>query len=224
MSESPLPESTALAAGTLHARTFGNEFLLLNAESSDAPDLPSIGRAMLGAKLPFVEEVIATEREICLKLNEHYQPGALSKLQHVALPDTQGSQHKPFRLPVVIDINAEDWPPIESHTGMNREAYCEKFLACRLRVAMIGFLPGFVYLSGLPTELHVPRKETPTRQTTPGALAIGGPYAGVYSLPSPAGWNVIGQIGIDLLQADRLPPIELQPGDEVTLDPIEANS
>ena len=86
---------------------------------------------------------------------------------------------------------------------------------------MFGFLPGFVYLQMLPDELQVPRKESPTARTQPNAFAIGGPYAGVYSLPSPAGWNVIGQLQESLLQTDQLPPVSLRPGDRVRLTPWE---
>ena len=62
------------------------------------------------------------------------------------------------------------------------------------RVEEIAFAPGFLYLSGLPPSMHLPRRATPRANIRPRSLAIGGHYLGVYPLASPGGWNVIGTI------------------------------
>jgi len=110
---------------------------------------------------------------------------------------------------------------VTDYTKLSRADYIERLLQTELTVAMFGFLPGFVYFQGLDKSLHVPRKTSPTSRTSPNAFAIGGPYAGVYSLPSPAGWNVLGQIPWSLLQTNKLPPMALQPGDKITLTRVD---
>jgi inhibitor of KinA len=45
----------------------------------------------------------------------------------------------------------------------------------------------------------------------------------VYSLPSPAGWNVIGRVGVELLRRDAIPPMLLSPGDRVKLVKVNAD-
>ncbi|MEU1125507.1 carboxyltransferase domain-containing protein [Streptomyces sp. NPDC005899] len=60
------------------------------------------------------------------------------------------------------------------------------------RVAFCGFAPGFGYLTGLPGHLRVPRRSTPRTRVPAGALALAGPYTGVYPRPSPGGWQLIG--------------------------------
>ena len=39
---------------------------------------------------------------------------------------------------------------------------------------MLGFLPGFLYLSGLDDQLHCPRKDNPSLNVPAGAVGIGG--------------------------------------------------
>lgn len=207
--------------GSVEATSYADHFALFRPEPVGQIDMPTFGRAILDAGLPFVEEVIATEAEVCIKFNEQFEPDSLAALERITLPDSCDMEDRaPLSLPVWLPDNFPDWGRIETHTGLTREEYLEQLLTCRFRVAMIGFLPGFVYLSGLTESLHVPRKATPDRQTSPGALAVGGNYLGVYSLPSPAGWNVVGSLAVRLMQIDRLPPVQLRPGDTLTLDRI----
>lgn len=62
------------------------------------------------------------------------------------------------------------------------------------RVAFCGFAPGFGYLTGLPEHLHVPRRATRGPGYPCGALALAGPYTGVYPRPSPGGWQIVGRM------------------------------
>jgi len=58
---------------------------------------------------------------------------------------------------------------------------------------MIGFTPGFPYLEGLDEALHLPRRASPRPRIEAGAVAIGGPHAGIYSVASPGGWHLLGR-------------------------------
>ena len=60
-------------------------------------------------------------------------------------------------------------------------------------IAMLGFLPGFAYLSGLNPDLETPRLEVPRVRIEAGAVGIGGAQTGIYPLPSPGGWQIIGR-------------------------------
>jgi KipI family sensor histidine kinase inhibitor len=210
-----------LDGGLLQATNYQNEFVLLRPQAVDKIDLPALGRAILDMQFAFVDEVIATEVEICLKLNERFGPDSLSSFQQLEISqfdESASHESKPFRAPIWFSDADDDWTRVCQHTQLAREQIIEQLLACRFQVAMIGFLPGFLYLNGLPAELQVPRKENPDKRTAAGAFAIGGKYAGIYSLPSPAGWNVVGSLGVELLQTTQLPPLQLQPGDAIVLE------
>lgn len=87
-------------------------------------------------------------------------------------------------------------------------------------VAIMGFLPGFPYITGLPEKIWTARKSTPRTHVPKGAVGIGGSYTGIYSLPSPGGWNIIGQTPLTLFDQKKSNPFFFQPGDKVKFIPI----
>ena len=71
-------------------------------------------------------------------------------------------------------------------------------------IAMLGFLPGFAYLSGLNPDLETPRLEVPRVRIEAGAVGIGGAN-GHLPLPSPGGWQIIGRSPLRPYDAEREP-------------------
>lgn len=70
-------------------------------------------------------------------------------------------------------------------------------------VYAIGFCPGFPYLGYLPEKLcGVPRLEKPRLQVEPGSVGLTGRQTGVYPLPRPGGWNLIGQTPLELVNVE----------------------
>jgi UPF0271 protein len=61
-------------------------------------------------------------------------------------------------------------------------------------VEMMGFAPGFAYLSGLDARLVLPRRPTPRPRVPAGSIGIAGPYTGVYPFASAGGWHLIGTV------------------------------
>lgn len=98
----------------------------------------------------------------------------------------------------------------------------ERHAAGRYTVAMIGFAPGFPYLSGLDPALALPRLATPRTQVAPGSVAIGGVQTGIYPRASPGGWRVLGRTPLTLFDPQRDPPTALLPGDRVRFVAIDA--
>ena len=220
----------------VQVQNFGDEFLLLRATESDGVDFAVLGRSLFERQFNFVNEVIATEVEICLKLNRSFDSQCLVQLQQLETsPDNATksghnaaksghnaakSEHSAvLQLPVCFS-EADDWEAVCNSTRLDRSTYLQRLLECQFQVATIGFLPGFVYLNGLPDSLQVDRKSNPDRQAEANSFAVGGRYAGIYSLPSPTGWNVLGRLAVSLLQTDQLPPVALQPGDQLTLESV----
>lgn len=82
-------------------------------------------------------------------------------------------------------------------------------------VNMLGFLPGFLYLSGLNEQLHCPRKSTPSLKVPAGAVAIGGGQTGIYPVESPGGWHIIGRTPISIFNPHTEMPFIAEPLDKV---------
>lgn len=89
-------------------------------------------------------------------------------------------------------------------------------------VAMIGFAPGFPYLSGLDPALALPRLATPRTDVAAGSVAIGGAQTGIYPRPGPGGWRLLGRTPLALFDVSREQPSLLQPGDRVRFVAIDA--
>lgn len=91
-------------------------------------------------------------------------------------------------------------------------------------VNMIGFLPGFPYLSGLPDKLSTPRLSVPRLRVKKGSVGIGGSQTGIYPIESPGGWNIIGQTPISLFDPLKLDPFLLKAGDYIKFQPISSET
>jgi KipI family sensor histidine kinase inhibitor len=113
-------------------------------------------------------------------------------------------------LPVVFD--GADLADVAELTGRSADDVVGALTTAELTVAFCGFAPGFGYLTGLPAELHVPRRATPRTRVPAGSVALAGPFAGVYPQASPGGWQLVGRTDAVLFDVDRDPPALLSPG------------
>lgn len=91
------------------------------------------------------------------------------------------------------------------------------------KVYMIGFVPGFAYLGGMPELLATPRKPTPRKVIPAGAVGIAGKQTGIYPLETPGGWQIIGRTPLTLFNALRPQPVLLKAGDRVLFNPVSDN-
>lgn len=200
----------------LELEVYETEFVLLK-KTQASQSLTSLAQQIYQNQYDFVEEVIGTESEICLKLNKHFNTSSLEQLKDLKL--IASPKTTTYHLPVLFSEN-EDWAAIELASGMSRKTYLAKLLNQEFSLAMLGFLPGFLYLNGLPQKMAIPRKTTPAQRVKAGSIAIGGQYLGFYSLPSPGGWQVVGHSPIRILDNAVLPPVSINPGDRIILQTI----
>ena len=87
-------------------------------------------------------------------------------------------------------------------------------------VYMVGFMPGFAYLGGLPERITTPRRSSPRTAVPAGTVGIGGQQTGVYPVESPGGWNLIGRTPLQIFDITRDEQTLLATGDRVRFVPI----
>jgi KipI family sensor histidine kinase inhibitor len=121
-------------------------------------------------------------------------------------------------IPVVYD--GPDLDDVARHSGLAVERVVQVFTAAEYEVWFVGFSTCFPYLGGLPPELATPRLAAPRKQAPAGSVAIGGAQAGVYPLPSPGGWRIVGRTELRLFDAAGEPPGLLRMGDRVRFVPV----
>jgi KipI family sensor histidine kinase inhibitor len=109
--------------------------------------------------------------------------------------------------------------------GLSPEAVVEKMASTVFRVYMLGFMPGFPYMGGLPAELAMPRLATPRLEVPARSLAVTGELCAIYPVASPGGWRLLGRTPLTLFDPrDVAAPALFSPGDEVMWQPIDAES
>ncbi len=211
-----MSRSLQLFDSTIEIDNYNNDFLIL--KSADRSVIRKIGKAIFYKKFPFVEEVIVTEVEICLKLNQYFDT---SKIEEIAkIESGENAKVKTYILPVFFG-DQEDWAAVESFIGLEKGEIIASLMSMDFSISMFGFLPGFLYLDGLEKPFHVPRKAVPSKYVKANSVAIGGQYLGVYALDSPGGWHVIGHTPVSVLQTPALPPVLLNLDDRIIIQSIE---
>jgi KipI family sensor histidine kinase inhibitor len=117
------------------------------------------------------------------------------------------------RIPVTYD--GPDLAEAAERLHLPRETIIELHSRPIYRVFLVGFVPGWAYLGPLPDELVLPRRENPRTVVPAGSVAIAGRQSGIYPLPTPGGWHLIGRTSVKLFLPDSDPPCLFRAGDRV---------
>ncbi len=118
-------------------------------------------------------------------------------------------------------VFGEDLDAAAAELGIAADTLISRHGAALYTVAMIGFAPGFPYLSGLDPSLALPRLATPRTRVPAGSVAIGGAQTGIYPRESPGGWRLLGRTPLRLFDPQRASPSLLAPGDRVRFIAID---
>lgn len=187
----------------------------------------ALDRALRAAGLDGVIETVPTYRSLAI----HYDPLALSferleaEILRLETDDRAASPVEPrrWRVPVVFgEAHGQDLGACARDAGLSPEAYVERIVAARFRVMMIGYMPGFSYLAGLPELLARPRRSTPRPNAPAGSFSIGGGQAAIGSVACPSGWHLLGRTPVRPFHPGRQPIFLFEPGDEIRLEPLAA--
>lgn len=129
---------------------------------------------------------------------------------------------KTIQFPVCYDSEfSPDLKLILEVKQMEKKEFITLHTSIEYTIYGIGFLPGFLYLGGLPKKLFFPRKVTPNLNVLKGSVAIGGQQTGVYPQDSPGGWHIIGKTPISLFDSSKERPSFLRAGDKIKFYPIQ---
>jgi KipI family sensor histidine kinase inhibitor len=117
------------------------------------------------------------------------------------------------RIPVTYD--GPDIETVAERLKLSPEEVAEIHTRPIYRVFLVGFVPGWAYLGPLAEELELPRRHVPRTQVPAGSVAIAGRQTGIYPLPTPGGWHLIGRTKVKLFLPDSYLPCLFRTGDRV---------
>ena len=120
-------------------------------------------------------------------------------------------------IPVTYD--GADLAQVSASTGLSVDEVIARHSSRLYSVDLLGFVPGFAYLSELDSALQLPRRSQPRPRVPAGSVAIAGAQTAVYSLDTPGGWHIIGRTDRVMFDPSRDPPALLSAGDMVRFVP-----
>jgi KipI family sensor histidine kinase inhibitor len=186
----------------------------------------ALDRALADAPIDGVTETVPTYRSLLV----HYDPvrigfddlgERLTALARLPVLPTTGVRR--WRIPVVYGgEHGIDLENVARTLNTTPDDIVARHVAGDYRVAMIGFTPGFSYLSGLDNTLQMPRRQNPRLLTPSGTISVGGLQTGIQCLAGPSGWHLLGRTAVRTYQLHRDPVFLLEPGDAVTFHAVDS--
>ena len=154
------------------------------------------------------DPLLVTYTELCAQVGLR-----LHGLDAAGAPAAQG---RLLEVPVCYEGDlAPDLADVAAHAGLDPDEVVRRHAAGTYLVCLLGFLPGFAYLSGLDPSIACPRLETPRTLVPAGAVGIAGTQTGMYPLASPGGWRLIGRTPARLYDPALADPVPYRPGDRL---------
>lgn len=222
MADSDLITAFSFEAGDPKFSCLGDAAILLQwrgAETAErSSQIASAFHQISGSRIPGVLAAVPGFTSLAV----HFDPLLLTAaeladqlqqlLQNEAVPSLQ--ETRTVCIPVSFAAaDAEDLYDVAEQAQMSVEQLTALFTETEFRVRIIGFTPGFPYMTGLPESLHLPRRATPRVRVPAGSVAIAGGLAGIYPSESPGGWHLIGRTSFPLFDPLADPVCQLAPGD-----------
>ncbi|MBV8924486.1 MAG: 5-oxoprolinase subunit PxpB, partial [Bradyrhizobium sp.] len=185
----------------------------------------ALDRVLGEAPIEGVTETVPTYRSLLV----HYDPLRIDfdhlgqRLMTLAqAPSPPAARTRRWRVPVAYGgENGIDLEEVAKALNTTPDEIVARHVGGDYRVAMIGFTPGWSYLSGLDRSLHMSRRQNPRVFTPTGTISIGGVQAGIQCLAGPSGWHLLGRTAVKTFQLHRDPVFLMEPGDRVTFYQVD---
>lgn len=208
----------------------GDSALLLRfgvATNSDAlASVRSAFEVLLAADVPGFIDVVPAYTDLAV----HYDPLAFAQgvgsphdnaadaVRGVLADGALRASADPRTVEIPVEYGGPAGPDLDHvarHAGLTIDEVIRLHTSALYTVVMVGFVPGFPYLAGLPPEIATPRRSSPRLSVPAGSVGIAGSQTGVYPLETPGGWQIIGRTDMHLFRPDLDPPTVLRIGDQV---------
>ena len=188
----------------------------------------ALDRLIAAEPIAGITETVPTYRSLLV----HYDPlqidfDALASqlIALAATPVTDAIASRHWRIPVAYGgEHGIDLDDVATTLALTPDALIAHHTAPVYRVAMIGFTPGWSYLSGLDPSLELSRRQEPRLRTPPGTISIGGVQTGIQCIAGPSGWHLLGRTPVRTYQFHRDPVFLLEPGDTLNFYAVDVQT
>ena len=216
-----------MSGAELRAVPLGDSAITIALGTVRSPELLKVVHATAAAlaaeKLPEVQDIVPAYLGVAVFYNSLQTP--YSELAEKLLaacerastlrPATGDSREHEIR----VTYDGADLEQVSISCGISVDEVIARHSGRTYTVDLLGFVPGFGYLSELDPSLHLPRRPQPRPRVPAGSVAIAGAQTAVYPLDTPGGWHIIGRTDQAMFDAERDPPALFRAGDSVRFVP-----
>lgn len=130
---------------------------------------------------------------------------------------------QPVQPEVTLTVSTDEAsaPDLSTCAEANRctiEEFLSKIHDSSLMVDMLGFAPGFAYVSGVDQSLSGGRLENPRQRVPAGSIGFIKGSLGIYALEGPGGWPIIGRTDAILFDKSSPDPFLLSAGTPLQIE------
>jgi KipI family sensor histidine kinase inhibitor len=217
-----------LTATTLRAQPLGDSAVTITFGAERSAGLleriHATAHSLEAARIPHVDDVVPAY----LALTVFYDSVHASYAEMAAqvLGACQGAVRRPGEVSsprahlIQVRYDGPDLDAVAAATGLSVREVIERHSARKYAVDLLGFVPGFAYLSELDPALQLPRRPEPRPRVPAGSVAIAAAQTAVYPLDTPGGWHLIGRTETVMFDPGREPAALLRAGDTVRFEPL----
>jgi len=185
--------------------------------------IQTAARSLEAAAIPHVEDVVPAYLALTVfydSLRTSYEEisGTLLAACDPATRTKAKADKPPREHRIPVRYNGMDLDAVAVATGLSVEEIIARHSGRTYTVDLLGFVPGFAYLSELDASLQIPRRAEPRPRIAAGSVGIAAAQTAVYPLDTPGGWHIIGSTETVMFDATRDTPALLAPGDTVRFE------
>ena len=210
----------------LQAHPLGDSAITISFGTERSPELlariHSTAAAVARANITAVEDIVPAYLALTIfydSLGRSYADLSAELITICeAAPDgaTEQGDRREHVIPARYD--GPDLESVAAATGLTIEDVISRHLARTYTVDVLGFVPGFAYMSELDEAIALPRLSQPRPKVPAGSIAIAGRQTAVYPLDTPGGWHLIGRTDTVMFDPARREPALLRAGDAVRFE------
>ncbi len=212
----------------LRAHPLGDAAITISFGNEKSPELlrhiQAIARLLGDERIAHVDDIVPAYLTLTVfydALHTSYQEMSGQLLDACQKSSQRRSPATPSREHVIpVRYDGIDLESIAAATRLPVTEVIARHAARTYTVDLLGFVPGFAYLSEIDPTLQIPRRPQPRPRVAGGSVAIAGPQTAVYPLDTPGGWHIIGTTSTAMFDPTRDPPALLAPGDAVRFEKV----
>lgn len=209
------------------AHPLGDSAINITFASERSPELlrfiHAAARSIQAARIPNVDDVVPAYLALTIfydPLRASYQEMA-SRLVDACQTINESKVDRNNRQHVIpVRYDGIDLEAVATGVGLSVEQVITRHTARTYTVDLLGFVPGFAYLSEVDPALQLPRRPQPRPRVAAGSVAIAAAQTAVYPLDTPGGWHIIGTTTTLMFDPARDQPALLAPGDAVRFERV----